>query len=607
MNSINYQLIIQFTKQLEDKFFDENFCSEIEKSYIQEIKKNPSIYDGYGGILLFLIYSYDIRSKKNEVVRWEKLEFEISKLLILKVNDRLNNLYFGNNSIAFLYLELYQVRKTNLFLNKSISIILENKDKLLNDVKNDLLLGKAGNIILCCKVYKTSKCKEIRNLLKKLVRALIKETKLSPTKGINWNIDINVTQPLNGFSHGNAGIIFALIEGAHTIKKKSILDFVIQGVKYEDTSFVYEAFNWPDYRTENLFNENSLNIINSIIKKNDEKSGLNFMYAWCHGSPGIILSRINYIEHFNLKKYKYLTTDILERIYYETKKMSNNSFCHGICGNAIILNIASKINSNKVLQGFAEELINNSIHKFITEINNSELKVKDYSLFTGLTGVGLMLASLIEPEYNFIFYPKILPNKVKVIPKIKKLEFDSRRKLYKVILKNYGIKLSSEILIELEKKPINYSLIRGVLKRQMKLNKNSTTVLNYLKIESLDYKFNLRDHYIQNKEIENYKHLDVEYFYDVFSTSVVYINPYLKFENFKNQMYLCHKTSHGYMTMKIDKSIFLLIINYLKDRKIVSDLYDFLINRFNNLVIKEIVIFIKNLVEKRILILKRDE
>ncbi len=77
--------------------------------------------------------------------------------------------------------------------------------------------------------------------------------------------------PLTGFSHGAAGMAAALAQLAKATSDGRYADAACRAIAYERSVFVQEKGNWPDFRSTHEPNE--------------------FMLSWCHGAPGILLSR----------------------------------------------------------------------------------------------------------------------------------------------------------------------------------------------------------------------------------------------------------------------------------------------------------------------------
>ena len=78
--------------------------------------------------------------------------------------------------------------------------------------------------------------------------------------------------PLTGFSHGAAGMGAALARLAQATGEQRFAHGARRAVDYERSVFNAERGNWPDFRSTNDPDE--------------------FMVSWCHGAPGILLSRL---------------------------------------------------------------------------------------------------------------------------------------------------------------------------------------------------------------------------------------------------------------------------------------------------------------------------
>lgn len=76
---------------------------------------------------------------------------------------------------------------------------------------------------------------------------------------------------LTGFSHGAAGMAAALARLAQATGQQRFAEAARRAVAYERAVFVDARGNWPDFRSSSEPNE--------------------FMLSWCHGAPGILLSR----------------------------------------------------------------------------------------------------------------------------------------------------------------------------------------------------------------------------------------------------------------------------------------------------------------------------
>ena len=79
-------------------------------------------------------------------------------------------------------------------------------------------------------------------------------------------------RPLTGFSHGAAGMAAALACLARATGEARFADAARRALAYERSLFDSTQGNWPDFRRC--------------------PDGRQFMLSWCHGAPGILLSRL---------------------------------------------------------------------------------------------------------------------------------------------------------------------------------------------------------------------------------------------------------------------------------------------------------------------------
>jgi type 2 lantibiotic biosynthesis protein LanM len=77
---------------------------------------------------------------------------------------------------------------------------------------------------------------------------------------------------LTGFSHGAAGMAAALARLAQASGDERFAEAAQRAVAYERSVYSAEQGNWPDFRSSN--------------------EPTQFMISWCHGAPGILLSRL---------------------------------------------------------------------------------------------------------------------------------------------------------------------------------------------------------------------------------------------------------------------------------------------------------------------------
>ncbi len=166
--------------------------------------------------------------------------------------------------------------------------------------------------------------------------------------GWSWDTMHVPDQPnLTGHSHGAAGVVTALLELYRATGETRFREAALEGMRYERNLFSAEQSNWPDLR---------------IMEPNPSNTAPVYNLAWCHGAPGIGLSR--------LRCYQLLDGDseILGEIDAAVRTTAaalsvawqpgfgNYSLCHGSAGNAELLILAGRQLGRTDLTQIAEKV-----------------------------------------------------------------------------------------------------------------------------------------------------------------------------------------------------------------------------------------------------------
>ena len=183
-----------------------------------------------------------------------------------------------------------------------------------------------------------------------------------------------------GFSHGAAGIAYALVRLYKTTQDSVFLEAAAEAIAYERSVFSASAGNWQDVRE-------------------DKPS---FITSWCHGAPGIGLARLGGLSSLD-------TAEIREEIAIAlntTQQFGLQNIDHLCCGNfgrmEVLLVGASKLSRKELwntIQKQAAWLVARA--KQVGAFHLSpELPGDVYNpgFFQGTTGIGYELLRLAYPE-----------------------------------------------------------------------------------------------------------------------------------------------------------------------------------------------------------------
>ena len=184
-------------------------------------------------------------------------------------------------------------------------------------------------------------------------------------------------KPLTGFSHGVSGIIAALSRLYQLTEDNRFLTAIQKGLGYERSVFCLEKRNWPDFRSSS--------------------EPTKFMNSWCHGAPGIALSRLC-LKQSGIWDEQ-IATEI--EIALETTAKQDTGVDHLCCGSfgrAAILNLTSDFDMGDKWDLFAQQIVELSLKRALNQksyrlFSTLEGEILLPGVFTGMAGIGLQLLS----------------------------------------------------------------------------------------------------------------------------------------------------------------------------------------------------------------------
>ncbi|HEX8905516.1 MAG TPA: lanthionine synthetase LanC family protein, partial [Longimicrobiaceae bacterium] len=154
---------------------------------------------------------------------------------------------------------------------------------------------------------------------------------------------------LCGYAHGSAGVGHALLELYLATGDSRYRYAMEQAFLYESQFFSPEAVNWPDLRHnelgEYLYAGRQEELRKRLMSgETMPPQAPRYMSAWCHGAPGIGLSRLRAWQALGEPKY---LEDAKAAIVATDASLAdarmNFSLCHGRGGNAETLIVAAEV------------------------------------------------------------------------------------------------------------------------------------------------------------------------------------------------------------------------------------------------------------------------
>lgn len=214
---------------------------------------------------------------------------------------------------------------------------------------------------------------------------------------------------LTGFSHGAAGAAYALLELYQATGEERYVQAAEGALAYEERCFLPERNNWPDFRG-----------VTGPAKRGETHSCVSY---WCHGAPGIALSRLHAYEVTGNALYREQALTALRTTKQHVERMlqegtGNYSLCHGLAGNAEVLVWGEQALGREVFAGVptAEAAAHTGIERYAKRgqpwpggtISGGQTP----GLLLGDAGIGLFYLRLYDPQIpSVLLAGKTIQNK----------------------------------------------------------------------------------------------------------------------------------------------------------------------------------------------------
>jgi type 2 lantibiotic biosynthesis protein LanM len=235
----------------------------------------PDLYDGLAGVALFLGSLGAVCGEERytalargalETARRQLASPEVPPLI---------GAFSGWGGILYTLLHLGSLWKDPALLAEAEELAAGRLTELLEqDESWDVITGSAGCLAVLLALHRaTGSERALAGAIRcgeRLLAAARPEG-----DGIGWITPGAVARPLSGFSHGTAGIAWALASLARATGDERFRAAARSALRYERTLFLPAVANWSDLRE--MYQS----------KADDE-----LMVAWCHGASGIALARL---------------------------------------------------------------------------------------------------------------------------------------------------------------------------------------------------------------------------------------------------------------------------------------------------------------------------
>lgn len=345
-------------------------------------------YDGVPGVGLFLAYLGVVSGEE----RYTSLARETLGVIRqrLRPEQRQKGLselggFTGWGGVLYTLAHLATLWDEPALLDEAQGMVEVLPRRIEQDQELDMIGGAAGCIaaLLCLHACRPSA--RVLDVATQCGEHLLSRARPMP-QGLGWPSPFPCHGPLTGFSHGAAGISWALLELAMQTGEDRFKTAALGGIAYERSLFSAKDENWPDLRaTENDPGQ-------------APGGSLPFPVSWCHGAPGIGLARLLCRRRLDdpfldAEIEAALRTTVARGFGY------NHSLCHGDLGNLELLMEAAREWPGSSWSNDAARLAAGILNAIGRDgwICGNPLGVESPGLMTGLAGIGYGLLRCAEP------------------------------------------------------------------------------------------------------------------------------------------------------------------------------------------------------------------
>ncbi|WP_427181121.1 type 2 lanthipeptide synthetase LanM family protein [Paenibacillus sp. TC-CSREp1] len=347
------------------------------KYFWQYSVTGPGIYDGNPGVALFFAQLWNLT--REDVYRDACMATIRPIQMILEElihPDQINlGAFLGLGGMAYGFAQLSSVLGDPAMKQSADRLLKEIPRLLPQDRLYDLIGGSAGALaVIASMLEQNQEDTWLIDIGEQIVKHLIQSA--APMEiGVAWKPGNSPESPYIGFSHGNAGIIFALCRFMPWSGQQAAIHKIVRdAIDYENRFY--------DETVENWFSEH-LN---------------HHSIAWCHGAPGILLSRIEAVR-------RQVDHGLLERdcqaalaTTLDVSLGSNFSLCHGNLGNLDVLLLASKsLNAQQqsLIKAKQSSILDDLFH--CSDVIHADINA--IGVMNGLASIGYGLLRIAEPQH----------------------------------------------------------------------------------------------------------------------------------------------------------------------------------------------------------------
>ena len=352
----------------------------------------PDVYSGTAGLALFLAALWQVaRIEEVRLAAVGAIRQALAGVHGLRETNLLG-LYTGALGVCWAAVRAaISLEESGLVDEAAIQLqVCRDHERGIAEGEWDLLAGQAGAILGLLWLRHHLGDGSLLEWAIRLGEALIATGKRDRAGSLSWRgRHGRGLRALTGYSHGAAGAGIALLELGAAVRDEAVKEAGLAAFAYERRWYNAAQANWPDFRRSGGGR-------NRIAQQ--------FSTAWCHGAPGIALSRLRAMQLAPTPEIASELHAALGTTSQATAAMLNASgtsfcLCHGLAGNADVLNLCAN--------GAAPSLVWRVAAHCRRTSGAERAPSPDAApgLMLGRSGIGLFYLRLFDPSVPSVLLP----------------------------------------------------------------------------------------------------------------------------------------------------------------------------------------------------------
>jgi type 2 lantibiotic biosynthesis protein LanM len=347
------------------------------------------LYDGLCGLALFLAHLGAL-SGEERYERLARLALSTARQRHAAFPEPLPGAFNGWGGLVYTLTHLGRLWGEPGLLDEAVALVAGMPDTISSimissiesDGAFDLIAGSAGAAAALLALHRHRPHPAVLEAVVRCGERLLAGAVVDE-RGAGWPPLGGASRvPLTGFSHGTAGIAWVLARIAQATGEERFRDAARGALRYERSRFDPARDNWPDLR-----------------ESHRSAAGPDFLYAWCHGAPGIGLGRAGILPYLD-------DPGIPAEIRAAARATLAEGFggsqclCHGDLGNVETVREAGRVLGDAALTAEADRLA----ARILARIEGGGLRcgtsarTESLGLMVGLAGIGYGLLRAAWPE-----------------------------------------------------------------------------------------------------------------------------------------------------------------------------------------------------------------